>query len=141
MVVHLPIVMIVLWPIIDAVGLWRSKRDLSHAGLVFLLFGFLSALLGMVTGQQAFDAAVAAHADPELLNTHADKANPLPWLLLVVLVVRTLGVIKLKRAAHVAAIVLGVALWPWIWLVGSTGGALVFEHAVGVQVDARHSSR
>jgi uncharacterized membrane protein len=132
-VIHLPIVLILLWPIVDACGVAFHRPDVSKVGLALLIASIAAALAATTTGQTAFDEAVKAHVDPELLDTHADKANPFPWLLLGVAAVRTIGVLKLKRKAHVAAILLGFALWPLIYAVGESGGALVYEHAIGVK--------
>jgi uncharacterized membrane protein len=132
LVIHFPIVLILLWPIVDACGILIKRPEVSKVGLVLLLAAVAASLVGTVTGQSAFDQAVDLHVDPALLATHGDKGGLVPWLLLAVAAVRTLGVLKLKEKAHVAAIVLGVALWPWIYLVGQSGGALVYEHGVGV---------
>jgi uncharacterized membrane protein len=141
LLVHLPIALILLWPIVDGLGLWLKRSDVSRVGVALLGLAFIASLAAMVSGQQSFDAAVAQHVDPQLLNTHADKAAPLPWVLLAVLFARTFGVLKLKRRAHVASIVVGALLWPWIWVVGSSGGDLVFGHAIGVHVEVGQPTR
>jgi uncharacterized membrane protein len=132
-VIHFPIALILLWPIVDVCGLLFRRPDISKVGLALLVAAVVSSLVATTTGQSAFDQAVKAHVEPELLETHSDKADALPWLLLGVLVVRTLGVLKLKKKAHVAAIAFGFLLFPLIYIVGETGGALVYDHGVGIE--------
>jgi uncharacterized membrane protein len=131
--VHLPIALMMLWPVIDAVGLLLKRTDVSSVALALLVLGLVASLVATATGQAAFDAAIAKGADPKVLNTHADFANLVPWALLLLVAVRWAGVNKLKKKGHVAAIVLGLSMWPLVITVGHTGGKLVFEHAVGVR--------
>lgn len=136
LVVHLPIALILLWPIVDGAGLLLRRPDVSGVGVALLIAAVAAALVATATGQAALDAATRAHVRPDLLATHADKANPLPWALIAVVAVRLLGSQRLGRRGQALAIAFGVAIWPWIFLVGQTGGALVFEHGVGVEAAA-----
>ena len=133
MAVHFPIVLIFLWPLIDAVGLLLKRADVSRVGLALLLLSVAVSLFATATGQAAFDEAIAKGADPQVLNTHADNANPIPWLLMVVAAVRLFGAQKLKAKGQIAGIVLGVLLWPLVIRTGDSGGKLVFDHAIGVK--------
>ena len=132
-VVHLPLTLLMLWPVIDAFGLLLKRTDVSNVALALLLLGLVGSLIATATGQAAFDAALAKGADPKVLNTHADNANLVPWALLALVAVRWVAVNKLKRKGHVAAIVLGLSMWPLVITVGHTGGKLVFDHAIGVR--------
>jgi uncharacterized membrane protein len=132
-VVHLPIVLAFLRVVLDVAGLLFKRPDLSYAAIGLLGLLVISSLVATVTGQSAFDAAVEAKIDPQLLNTHADNANLVPWAMLAVLVARVVGPLKLKKTGHVLAILLGVLSWWLIYIVGGSGGALVFEHGVGVE--------
>jgi uncharacterized membrane protein len=131
--IHLPITLILLWPVIDAVGLLLKRTEVCSVALALLLLGVVVSLVATATGQAAFDAALAKGADPAVLNTHADDANLVPWLLLLVAAVRWAGAHKLKTKGHVAAIVFGVLMWPYVISVGNSGGKLVYEHAIGVR--------
>lgn len=139
--VHFPIVLAFLWPLVDLAGFLFKRPEISRVGLVLLVLTGISSLVSVVSGQAAFDAAVAAKIDPALLNTHADNANLVPWAMLILVVVRTAGVLKLGKRAHLFAIVLGVAAWWLFYVVGGSGGALVFEHGVGVAVEQRDTKR
>jgi uncharacterized membrane protein len=130
---HLPIAVALLWPLVDLVGLWLGRPDVSRTAVGLLGVGILSALIATVTGQAAYDAAIAAGRSPELLDTHGDPAGLVPWALLGLAALRTAGVRKLGRAAHITALVLGFAAAVWVGFIGHTGGRLVYEHGVGVE--------
>ena len=132
MAVHFPIVLAMLWPVIDAIGLLSKRPDVSRVGVALLLLAVVTSLFATATGQAAFDEAIAKGVDAELLNTHADNANLIPWLLLLIAAVRVVAAQKLKTKGQIAGIVLGVILWPLVIATGDSGGTLVFEHAIGV---------
>lgn len=133
MVVHFPIALVILWPIIDTAGLVLGRKDLTLAGLALLVAAVFASIAATVTGQSSFDAAVQLKVDPGLLNTHADDANLIPWMLLTILVVRSAGVLKFGKRGHVLSIALGFSMWIVIFAVGESGGALVYEHGIGVR--------
>jgi uncharacterized membrane protein len=140
MVVHLPIALVLVWPLVDGIGLWTKRPDVSRTALALLLLAVAASLAATATGQAAYDVAVDRGVDPELLDRHADDANLMPWILLLITAVRWFGTHKLGVKGHVAGIVLGCALWPFVIDVGGSGGSLVYEHAVGVEV-VREASR
>ena len=135
MAVHFPIVLVLLWPVIDAVGLLLKRIDLCRAALAMLVLAVITSLFATATGQAAFDAAIAKGVDAELLNTHADKSNLIPWLLLAIAAARFGLAQKLKTKGQIAGIVLGVLLWPLLIATGDSGGKLVFDHGIGVRIE------
>ena len=118
----------------DGIGLVTRRTDISRVGLGLLALAIPASLAATVTGQGAFDAAIAAGAAPALLNQHADLAALVPWLLLLVAAARWLGAARWGRWGHGAALILGLALWPFVYRVGHSGGELVFRHGIGVDV-------
>lgn len=130
---HLPIALAMLWPLVDLVGVWLGRPDVSRTAVGLLGLGIAAALVATVTGQAAYDAAIAAGRSPELLDTHGDPAGLVPWALLALGALRTAGVQKFGRVAHVSALLLGLAAAIWVGFIGHTGGRLVYEHGVGVQ--------
>ncbi len=130
--VHLPIALVLLWPLVDLVGLVTRRREVSHVGLGLLGLALVSSLVATVTGQAAFDAAIAVGHAPERLDEHASLANLVPWALLLALVARLGGAAKLGRRGSFLGVLVGFGLWPFIYQVGHTGGRLVFEQGVGV---------
>ena len=91
MAVHLPIALILLWPIIDALGLALKRPDLSALALGLLCATVAISLFATATGQFAYDAAIADGVDPGLLATHADNANLVPWVLLLIAAARAVA--------------------------------------------------
>lgn len=130
--VHFPIAIALLWPLVDLCGLALSRPDVSRTALGLLAVGVVSSLVATVTGQAAYDTAIARGYAPELLDAHGDPAGLVPWTLLAVGVLRTVGVQKLGRPAHVAALIAGFAVAAWVGFVGYSGGRLVYEQGVGV---------
>ena len=133
MVVHLPIALILLWPVIDGLGLALGRSDLSALALGLLCATVLFSLFATATGQFAYDAAIENGVSRRLLDTHADSANLVPWLILALAAVRAWLPTKLGRAGHWTAVALGVAAGAFIIVVGASGGELVYEHGVGVK--------
>jgi uncharacterized membrane protein len=136
MAVHLPIAIALLWPLIDLIGLLTKRPDLSRLAIGLLVLGLVSALLATVTGQAAYDAALELGRAPSLLDGHAQDADLVPWLMLLVLALRTGGAARFGRGAVVASVVAGLLLAGFVIAVGRSGGVLVYEHAVGVAREA-----
>lgn len=133
--IHLPLVLVVLWPLVDGLGLKLDSPHLRRMGLALLVTAALGSLFATATGQAAFDVAVQKGVDPALLRTHTDKADLMPWLLMALAALRAWLPTKFGTKGHAGALALGLALWPLAFGVGRTGGALVYEHGVGVWTD------
>ncbi|MBI2374163.1 MAG: hypothetical protein HYV07_09200 [Deltaproteobacteria bacterium] len=133
MLVHVPIGLALIWPLVDLAGAAAKRPDVGTTAVVLLGLALPASLVATVSGQRAYDAAIAAGAAPELLDTHADYAGLFPWLLLAVLALRTLGVKKYGAPLRWVSIALGLILIGFVVWIGSTGGELVFGHGVGVR--------
>ncbi|CAN0576110.1 unnamed protein product, partial [Laminaria digitata] len=107
---------------------------LQRLGLALLALAAISSLFATATGQAAFDAAVAQGVDPALLRTHTDNADLMPWILMALTALRAWLPTKWGTRGHAAAVLLGACLVPLGFVVGQSGGKLVYEHGVGVQV-------
>lgn len=132
LVVHFPVALAVVWPLVDAAGLLLSRPDVSRTGVGLLGAAVVASLVATVTGQSAYDRAIAAGIGPDLLDTHGDGGGLVPWVLLALGVLRTAGVHRFGRPAHVGALIAGLAAAAWVGFVGHSGGELVYEHGVGV---------
>ena len=132
LIVHFPIVLLVVWPAIDALGLALGRPDVCRVAAGLLLLAIPCSLAATLSGQSAYDAAIAAGVLPALLDTHADLANPIPWLVVAVAVARLVGARRLGLRGQIIGLVLGVALAGLVLSAGRSGGALVFDHGVGV---------
>jgi uncharacterized membrane protein len=130
--VHLPIALILLWPWIDLIGLVTSKAEVSLVGFCLLLLALPATLLATLTGQSAYDAALARGVATTLLDTHGDLAGSVPWLLLGLAAFRAVAPRKLGRPGRWSAIALGAAMAALIVWIARSGGALVYQHGVGV---------
>jgi uncharacterized membrane protein len=130
--VHLPIALVLLWPCIDLIGLLNSRSDVSAVAFALLLLAIPAALFATVSGQSAYDAAVARGAPTKLLDTHGDLAGLVPWLLLALAAVRAIAPRKLGRHGRWFAIALGALMAALIVWIARSGGLLVFEHGIGV---------
>lgn len=133
MTVHFPLVLLILWPVLDGLGLYLDKKDLCRAGLGILAFALVGALFATLTGQAAFDAALSNGYEAELLERHTLDADLIPWLVLILVLVRVAGVQKFGKKAHLLSLVLGVGLSGFLLSVANEGGELVYQHGVGVQ--------
>lgn len=140
MAVHLPIALVMLWPFIDGLGLLLRRPDVSAVALGLLCAAVGFSLFATATGQFAYDAALAEGVDRRLLDTHADYANLMPWVLLLLTAARAWAPTKLGLAGHWGAVVLGLGATAFMVFVGSTGGALVYDHGVGVKAPPASSA-
>lgn len=131
--VHAPLALGVVWWGVDAIGLLARREDVSRVAVGLLAAAFASGLVATVTGQGAYDAAIAAGVTPQVLDVHAERAELVPWALLALLALRTAGARRLGRSAAWAAVVGGAAMTALLVVAGHTGGELVFEHGVGVR--------
>ena len=130
--VHFPIAFFLLWPILDSVGLYFERPDVGRVAAGVLVLALFCALLSTLSGQAAFDQAVESGTQVVLLERHTLDADLVPWLALVVLLVRSVGVHKFGKRALLIAIAMGVALAGFVIAVGLSGGDLVFLQRIGV---------
>ncbi len=131
--VHLPITLILLWPIFEGVAVYTRSKPLDYVAIAVGVVAIFAAVFATATGQAAFDAALARDVSPDLLNSHASDANLMPWLLIIIAAARFGLAQKFGRPGRIATVVLGFVLAGFLVTVGQSGGALVFEHGVGVQ--------
>ncbi len=141
MAVHLPIALILLWPVVDGLGIVLKRPDLSGLALGLLCAAAVFSLFATATGQFAYDAAAATGVRRRLMDTHADYANLVPWLLLLLAAGRAWLPGKLGRAGHGLVLVAGLAMAGFIVFVGASGGKLVYEHGVGVKRSALNEAQ
>ena len=132
--VHVPLTLVLLWPMLDLIGLLTRRPDVSWAGVLLLAVSVPSTLFATVTGQAALDAAFASGIEPELVATHVDRGEVMPWMMLLLLALRVGGVRKWGRPAHLTALALGGLVMAFVLTVGMSGGKLVHEHGVGVRL-------
>jgi uncharacterized membrane protein len=135
MAVHLPIALALIWPLVDLAGFWLQRSDVSWTAIALLVVAIPCALFATVTGQAAYDAAIAAGQPAERLDLHADIASLLPWLLLIAGALRALLPRKAGRRGQLFAIGIGILIGALVVNAGYTGGQLVYRWGVGVKVE------
>ena len=114
-------------------GLWKSRESANLLGVL----AALGAGAAWLSGRQAADAAGSLSAAAELaLARHSDLAGWAAGLLAAAAVVPLIWVLARHRGQRLQAWLNLVALTVAVGVVGWTadlGGALVFEHGVGVE--------
>jgi uncharacterized membrane protein len=128
LLIHLPIALLLLWPLVDLAGLAAKRADVSLTAFGLLLLALPSSLVATLSGQSAYEAALERGFSPQLLDGHADLAGLVPWLVLALLFARGFG----PRRLRPLWISLGLALASMVVWVAKSGGGLVYGHAVGV---------
>ncbi|MCK7520140.1 MAG: hypothetical protein MZV64_21810 [Ignavibacteriales bacterium] len=54
-VVHFPIAFLMLYPLMELIFIFTSKRFFSKAAMLFLAIGVIGSLLAVLSGNQAFE--------------------------------------------------------------------------------------
>ena len=132
--VHFPIAFAVTWPIFDGVAFWLRSVILDRVSLALLVGTVILSAVANATGQAAFEVALDRGTPPELLHPHTEKANLVPWALLVVLGLRFGLERKFGHWGRVVALASGVGLAVFVGTVARTGGTLVYEHGIVVRL-------
>lgn len=131
MAVHLPIGVLLLYPWAELAAALTGQRVLGRAAMAMLAIGLVAAMFASATGEAAYELAVEAGVDHELLEKHEDFSGLVPWVILLVLGLRAW--LDRKNWGPWMGFGLGLAMMGLVVWVGYTGGMLVYEHGVGVQ--------
>jgi len=132
-VVHFPVVLMVLLPLIAAVVLWRLHEGarLRGWGIVVITVALVagSGLVAKETGEDQGDR-VEKVVPASALEAHEDAADVFVVVALVVLGVALLGLAPgaVGRSARLATLAGSLALGYFGWRVGDLGGKLVYQH-------------
>lgn len=133
-VVHFPIVLMILLPVIAAGALWAIRRGSSPrlawgVPLAFAAVLTLSAWVSVETGESQQEKVEDAVAEAPL-EAHEESAEQFLILSGVLLLVTGAGLLsgRLGGAARLAATVGAVGLAAVGAQVGHTGGKLVYQH-------------
>jgi uncharacterized membrane protein len=135
-IVHFPIAAVAFYPWLELARNLARQRSLGIAAMAMLGVGVVASMIASATGEAAYDVAIDRGFSHEVLESHEEYAEALPWALIVVLALR-LYLERRYGAAPLAGWVgfgLGLALTGYVLWVGHTGGLLVYDHGVGVRV-------
>ncbi|GAB4300470.1 MAG: hypothetical protein Kow0098_27920 [Ignavibacteriaceae bacterium] len=136
-VVHFPVAVLILYPLIETAGILFKKDFLSKTAHLLLFLGVLTAIAAVLTGRQAFDNFNSWTPDSELLmNDHEIFATISVWYFSALLVIRTFLVLRKKFTGVIsyALILLALAGGYFIYQTADYGGKLVFKFGVGTEI-------
>jgi uncharacterized membrane protein len=141
LVIHFPIVLFLLYTLLEIVGITFNKEEIQRGAYVILILGVIGALAAVLTGHQAEELAEktissAFRFPEEVLEEHEWFANLTVWYFFFVLLLRTYLVVKKKFVGRIRYIFIIFALAGTflVWSTGREGGELVFEHGVGTEL-------
>jgi uncharacterized membrane protein len=141
--IHFPIVLTLVGLLLDALSRSRRGRPLEPAGVVVMALAAVSAVVAVLSGDEARDEAVVPAAAAALVSRHEQLGELVMWLLIAVAVLRivlaargwfsgTVAVVYLLLATAVAAAVV---------YQGHLGGQMVFRYGVGTAPVQRELAR
>lgn len=133
-VVHFPIVLALLLPIVAGMALFMIRRKASirmaWVPVVLLTAGLaLSSWVALQTGEQEEEAVESVVAE-SVIHEHEEAAELFFWLSVGTLFVVSAGLWTGRTGTffRIASLVAGLGLSAAVYQTGHTGGALVYEH-------------
>jgi uncharacterized membrane protein len=135
-IIHFPIAFLLVYLLLELLGVIFKKDFFSKAAHLFLLFGVLGALAAVLTGNLAEDAFEGWNKTTKaIVETHSTYANITLWYFTVLLVLRTFLVLRKKFSnlfKYVFCVLALVGSY-FVYQTGEYGGKMVFQHGVGTQ--------
>jgi uncharacterized membrane protein len=135
-VVHFPIALLLLYVLLESIGIIFKKEFYQKAAHLVLFLGVLGALAAVLTGEQAEEAFEYFNkASGELMEKHEYYANLTIWYFAILLVLRTVAVLGKKFTGIITYVFLVLALTGvyFVYWTGEMGGDMVYKHGVGTQ--------
>lgn len=139
-IVHFPIAFFILYFFFESFGVILKKDFLSKAAFLILLIGVLTALIAVLSGNQAL-AMVKLHLVKgselnKLIELHEEYATLTLFYFSGMLFLRTYLVTKKRFEGNLQYlfILLGLIGCYLIYATGIHGGDLVFKHGIGTQL-------
>jgi uncharacterized membrane protein len=140
-VVHFAIALLSTYVLLEAIGVLFKKDFFLKAAHLILLLGVLGAVAAVLTGNQAEEVAELWEEKGAIIpfgsiNEHKDYANITLWYFAVLLVIRTVLVLKKKFTGYFkyAILVLAIVGAYFVYETGEHGGELVYKHGVGTEL-------
>jgi len=140
-IVHFPVALFILYFFLEAFGVLLKKNYLSKSAYIILIAGIITAVIAVLTGNQAHETAKFLYKEKiNLLNgiieRHEQNATITLWYFIALLILRTYLILKKKfenNWKHLF-IPLGLAGCYLIYITGIHGGELVFRYGIGTQL-------
>ncbi|MEJ5351315.1 MAG: DUF2231 domain-containing protein [Melioribacteraceae bacterium] len=138
-IVHFSISLLVIYFIFELAGFMLKKEYLTKSSYILLIFGILSAILSVFTGNQAYQSVINNVTQNELINLierHQDYATMTVWYFTFLFFVRTYLLIKKKffRKYQLILVLLSFIGAIFILLTAHFGGELVFKYGLGTKL-------
>jgi len=143
-IVHFPIAFFIIYSVFEISGIILKKDFLNKAAYIILIFGIITALLAVLTGNQAQDAAKLILTGKmtgisEAIEKHEEFATITIWYFTLLFILRTYLLIKKKyenswKYIFIAFGLIGCYL---IYSTGYYGGELVFKHGIGFHLQVK----
>lgn len=144
--VHLPIGMLPMALLFDTLGLFKKSQEwFAHAATTLYTAAAVTGGVALWAGERAADGLVGIPAGVQLyIAKHSDWAHYATWTLVGVVVLRLALSLWERKSPGRRSLAFGlrasilVAAFAGLGLLGKAadlGGALVYEHAVAVNVD------
>jgi uncharacterized membrane protein len=143
-IVHFPIAFFIIYSVFEISGIILKKNFLNKAAYIILIFGIITALLAVLTGNQAQYAAKLfldgkMLGISEVMEKHEEFATFSIWYFSALFILRTYLIIKKKYEGSWKYIFIGFGLIGCylIYSTGYYGGELVFKHGIGVHLQGK----
>lgn len=146
-IVHFPVALFIIYFFLETFGIIFRKDYMLKAAYLILIAGVFTALLAVLTGNQAHIATkliINNKSDlNDLIELHENYATITVWYFSAVLIFRTYLMVKKKFWESITAVngklkylfvVLGLIGCYLIYVTGIHGGDLVFKHGIGTQL-------
>lgn len=135
-VVHFPIALLMVYILLELIGVVSKKEFYLKAAHLILLLGVIGSFIAVLTGNQAFTAVKNWNESAKIVfESHQNYANITVWYFTILLALRTYLVVKKRFTTMYKYIVLAVALlgFYFVYQTASYGGELVFKYQVGIE--------
>ena len=140
-VVHFPIALLVIYALLETIGVLFKKDFFSKSAHLILFIGILGAIAAVLTGNSAVDTVQQLNKTKiiipiEAISEHMDYANFTLWYFAGLLVLRTFVVLKKNfsgsiKYAFVILSLIGVFL---VYKTSEFGGKLVYKYGAGTDL-------
>lgn len=140
-IVHFPIALLVIYSVLEIIGVFSSKDFFSNAGYLILILGIITAVGAVLTGNQAEEIAEIWEENGALIpygaiSEHENYATITLWYYLILAVFRTYFLVKKKfnNTIKYAFIILSIGGVILLYETAKEGGKLVYEHGIGTDL-------
>ena len=147
-VVHFAIALLIVYVLLELVGIIFNRDFFSKAAHLILFLGVLAGLVAVLTGNQAFQVAAKLKDQGikiplNAINQHEDAANLVVWYFTILLVIRTFLVLRKKFIGYIKYIFIVFALIGsfLVYRAGDLGGKLVYKYGVGTDFIKKEISK